>query len=90
MNIYLDDLHTAVDFLFSKALNISYLLYIGEDFDIRDVEWDPSISSHPAAGQALMDLAESYSLMHSIPALFVPTHYSDISGYTSSVIDLIF
>ena len=37
-----------------------------------------------------MDLAESYSLVCSIPALSVPTHYSDISGHTNSVIDLIF
>jgi len=37
-----------------------------------------------------MDLAESYSLVHSIPALSVPTHYSDISGHANSVIDLIF
>ena len=45
---------------------------------------------HTFAGQALMDLAESYSLMHSILALSVPTHYSDISGHANSVIDLIF
>jgi len=37
-----------------------------------------------------MDLAESYSLVCSIPALSVPTHYSDISGHANSVIDLIF
>ena len=60
------------------------------DFNVRDAEWDPSVSSHPAAGQALMDLAESYSLVRSIPALSVPTHYSDISGHANSVIDLIF
>ena len=37
-----------------------------------------------------MDLAESYSLVHSIPALSVPTHYLDISSHANSVIDLIF
>ena len=36
------------------------------------------------------EVDESYSLMHSIPALSVPTHYSDISGHANSVIDLIF
>ena len=30
------------------------------------------------------------SLVHSLPALSVPTHYSDISGHANSVIDLIF
>jgi len=90
MNIYSDDLHTAVNFLSNKALSIPHLLYMRGDFNVRDAEWDPSVSSHLAAGQALMDLAESYSLVHLIPALSVPTHYSDISGHANSVIDLIF
>ena len=37
-----------------------------------------------------MDLAESYDLVHSIPVLSVPTHYSDISSHANLVIDLIF
>ena len=90
MNIYSDDLHTAVDFLSNAAPNIPHLLYIGGDFNVRDAEWDPSVSSYPAAGQSLMDLADSYSLVCSIPVLSVPTHYSDISGHANSVIDLIF
>ena len=61
------------------------------DFNIRDVvEWDLSVSAHPAAGQALMDLANSFGLMHSLPALPVPTHYLDTDGHANSVIDLIF
>ena len=88
--MYSDDLHTAVDFLSREALNIPNLLYMGGDFNIRDAKWDPSVSSHPAAGQSLRDLADFYSLVHSLPALSVPTHYSDISGYANSVIDLIF
>ena len=90
MNVYSDDLHTAVNFLTREALNIPNLLYMGGDFNIRDAEWDPSISSHPAAGQSLRDLADSYSLVCLLPVLFVPTYYSDISGHTNSVIDLIF
>ena len=38
MNIYSDDLHTAVDFLSNAALNIPHLLYIGGDFNVRDAE----------------------------------------------------
>ena len=38
MNVYLDNLHTAVDFLAGEALNIPNLLYMGEDFNIRDPE----------------------------------------------------
>ena len=90
MNVYSDDLHTAVDFLSRKALNIPNLLYMGRDFNIRDAEWDPFVSSHPTAGQSLRDLADSYSLVRLLPVLSVPTHYSDISGHANSVIDLIF
>jgi len=90
MNIYLDDLHTAINFLSYKAPNIPHLLYMGGDFDIRDTEWDPFVSSHPTAGQALINLAEFYSLVCLIPALSIPTHYLDISGHANSVIDLIF
>ena len=90
MNVYSDDLHTAVNFLSRKALNIPNLLYMGGDFNIRDTEWDPSVSSHPAAGQSLRNLADSYSLVHSLPVLSVSTHYSDISSHANSVIDLIF
>jgi len=60
------------------------------DFNIRDAEWDPSVSSHPAAGQALVDLANSLGLVRSLPELPVPTHYSDTDSHTNSVIDLIF
>ena len=90
MNVYSDDLHTAVNFLSREALNIPNLLYMGRDFNIRGAEWDPSVSSHPAAGQSLRDLADSYSLVHSLPVLSIPTHYSDISSHANSVIDLIF
>ena len=38
MNVYSDNLHTAVDFLSRKALNIPNLLYMGGDFNIRDAE----------------------------------------------------
>jgi len=90
MNVYLDDLYTAVGFLSREALNISNLVYIGGDFNIKNAEWDISVSSYPTTGQSLRDLVDSYSLVHSLPVLSVPIHYSDISGYANSVINLIF
>ena len=90
MNIYSDDHHSAVKFMLDQVIDIPNLLYMGGDFNVRDAEWDPSVSSHPAAGQALMDLADSLGLVRSLPALPVPTHYSDTDGHANSVIDLIF
>ena len=90
INVYSDDLHTAVDILTREALNIPNLLYMGRDFNIRDTEWDLSVSLHLAANQSLRDLADFCSLMHSLPVLSVSTYYLDISGHANSVIDLIF
>ena len=87
MNVYSDSPHTNVNFLSDKALNISNLLYIEGDFNVRDAKQD---FLHPVASQALKNLADSYSLVHFIPALSVPTHYLDIQGHAYTVIDLIF
>ena len=89
MNIYSDSLHTAMNFLSDKALNILNLLYIEENFNIRDTRQNLSVSSHFAAGQTLKDLTDSYSLMYFISALSVPTHYLNIQDYTNIVINLI-
>jgi len=90
MNVYSDNRHSAVKFMLDQVIDIPNLLYMGGDFNVRDAEWDPSVSSHPAAGQALMDLADSLGLVCSLPALPVPTHYSDTDNHANSVIDLIF
>jgi len=90
MNVYSDDCHSAVKFMLDQITDIPNLLYIGEDFNIRDAEWDPSVSSHPVASQALVDLADSLGLVRSLPELPVPTHYSNTDGHANSVIDLIF
>jgi len=90
MNVYSDDRHSAVKFMLDQIIDIPNLLYMGGDFNIRDAEWNPSISSHPAASQALVYLADSLGLVHSLPELPVPTHYSDTDGHANSVIDLIF
>jgi len=90
MNVYLDNLHTTVDFFTRKALSIPNLLYMGRDFNIRDAKWDSSISLHSAAGQSLRDLTDFYSLVCFLLVISVPTYYSDISDHANSVIDLIF
>ena len=90
MNVYSDNRHSAVKFMLDQIIDIPNLLYMGGNFNIRDTEWDPSVSSHFAAGQALMDLADFLGLVRSLPELPVPTHYSDTDGHANSVIDLIF
>jgi len=90
MNVYSDDCYSAVKFMLDQIIDIPNLLYMGGDFNIRDTEWDLSVSLYPAAGQALVDLADSLGLVCSLPELPVPTHYSDTDSHANSVIDLIF
>ena len=90
MNVYSKNLYNIVDFLSNQALNISNLLYIRKNFNSKSTKWDPFISSHSAAGQALKKLIDSHSLVCSIPTHSVPTYYLDIQGYANTVIDLIF
>jgi len=90
MNVYSDDRHSAVKFMLDQIIDIPNLLYMGRDFNIRDAECDPFVALHPAAGQALVNLADSLGLVHSLPELSVPTYFSDTDGYANLVIDLIF
>jgi len=90
MNVYSDDHHSAVKFMLNQIIDIFNLLYMGRDFNIRDAEWNLFIFSYPTAGQALMDLADSLGLVHSLPELPVPTHYSVTDSHANLVIDLIF
>jgi len=79
-----------LDFLSNKALNIPNLLYMREDFNIRDAKWNLSVSLHSVASQTLRGWADSYSLVHSILVLPVSTYYLNIQGHANTVIDLIF
>ena len=89
MNVYSNSFHTAMDFLSNKTLNISNLLSIERDFNIRNTKQDLSVSLHPITVQALRDLVDSYSFVCPILALSVLTHYLNIQGYANTVIDLI-
>jgi len=90
MSFYSDNHHSAVKFMLDQVIDIPNLLYIDGDFNIGDADWDPLVSSYPTAGQTLMDLADSFGLVCSLPVLPVLTHYLDTDGYANSVIDLIF
>jgi len=76
--------------MLDQVIDIPNLLYMDRDFNIRDIEWDLSVSAHSIAGQALMDLADSLGLMCLLLVLPVSAHYSNTNSYANSVIDLIF
>ena len=78
INVYSNSLYTVGDFFSNKALNIPNLLYIGENFNVRDAKWNLFISSYSTTGQTLRNLLDSYSLVCFILVLSVHTHYLNI------------
>jgi len=47
MNVYSDDCQSAIKLILDQVIDIPNLLYMGKDFNIRNTEWDLSVSAHP-------------------------------------------
>ena len=60
------------------------------DFIIRDSLWDPSFPFHASISDDLIMIADSFDLALSSPTNPGPTRFSDISGESNSIIDLMF
>ena len=90
MNIYSDSSHSTLKYLKDTKVNITNLLIMTSDFNIRDSIWDLSFPHHSAISDNLMILADSFNLDLLIPTHWIPTRYSDITGEANSVIDLMF
>ena len=90
MNVYSDSSHFTLKYLKDTKVNITNLLIMTGDFNIRDSIWDLSFPYHSAISDNLMILSDSFNLDLSIPTHWVSTRYSDMTGKVNSVINLIF
>ena len=90
MNIYSDLSHTALKYLKNAEVNISNLLIMTGDFNIRDSIWDSSFPHHSSFSNNLMIITDSFNLKLLFPTNHVLTRYLDSDMRLNSVINLIF
>ena len=90
LNIYSDSSHSALKYLKDTEVNISHVLLMMGDFNIRDSLWDPSFPFHSSISDDLIMIADSFDLVLSSPTNPGPTRFSDTAGESNLVIDLMF
>ena len=90
MNIYSDSSHTALKYLKDTEVNIENVLLMTEDFNIRDILWNLAFSFHSSVSDDLIIIADLLNLSLSTPTNPCPTGYSDTTGESNSVINLMF
>ena len=88
MNVYSGSSHSTLKYLMNTEVNISNLLVMTGDFNIRDSIWDPSFPHHSFISDNLMIITDSFNLELSILTNQVLTRYLDMVGEANSVIDL--
>ena len=90
LNVYSDSLHSALKYLKDTEVNISNVLLMIGDFNIRDNLWDPSFPFHASISDNLIMIADSFNLSLLSLTNPGPTRFSDTAGKLNSVIDLMF
>ena len=90
LNIYSDSSHSALKYLKDTEVNINQVLIMADNFNIRDSLWDPSFPFHSSISDNLIMIADSFDLALSSPTNPGPTRFSDTTGESNSVIDLMF
>jgi len=90
MNVYSDSSHTTLKYLKDTEVNLSNLIIMAGDFNIRDSIWDLVFPHHSTFSNNLMIVANSFNLELSSPTHNVPTRYLDSDNSSNSTIDLMF
>jgi len=90
INVYLDLSQTALKYLKNTEVNISNILIMTRDFNIRNSSWDPSFPHHSIHCDLLNDIADSMDLYMSKATNYVSTRYLNNQNDLNLVINLMF
>ena len=80
----------ALKYLKDTKVNISNVLIMTGDFNIRDSFWDPDFSYHFSHRDTLFEIANSFGLELSKPIKFFSTKYSNNCQDLNSFLDFVF
>ncbi|KAF5362250.1 hypothetical protein D9756_002521 [Leucocoprinus leucothites] len=90
MNIYLDDMHTAINLLLKDVDTLPTFIYIGGNFNCHSSVWDPAVEHHCTSAISLLETVSDLGVEWARPInaanTYIP-HNMDLEG---SVIDLMF
>jgi len=90
IDVYSDEHQTALKYLKNTEANLSNVLIMARDFNIRNKEWDLAYFFHSTHSDSLLEITNSFDLKLSCPIQQILTRYSDNSNNTNSVINLLF
>ena len=90
MNVYSDSSHTTLKYLKNTEVNLSNLIIMAGDFNIRNSIWNLVFPHHSTFSDNLMIVANSFNLELLSPTHNVSTRYSDLDNSSNSTINLMF
>jgi len=80
----------ALKYLKDTEVNLSNILIMTGDFNIRDSLWDPNFLHHSSYSDTLLKIADFFQIELSKPVIFLPTIFANNAQDLNLVLDLVF
>ena len=90
INVYSNSSQLVLKYLKDTEVNISNVIIMTGDFNIRDSIWNSNFLFHSCYSDSLFDIADPFSLNISKPIENVPIRFSDNDNNANSVLNLVF
>ena len=90
INMYSNEQQNTLKYLKNIEINLNNILVMTGDFNIRDINLDPSYFYHSVYTNTLQEVANSFDLELSTSINLVLTQYTDNYQDTNLILDLIF